>query len=124
MSKIITAINVMVSNPELITNVVKGESENECFFLYDNKHTWSILQRTDKEFYLAYYPGKQDISELASIPDEAWHHMDINCVAYNSKDLGTKEAKASMAELFSIVNEKAFGMDEVLDDIINSNPPF
>lgn len=124
MSKIVKAINVMVSNPELITGVLKGENENECFFIYDEKHPWSILKRADGEFYLAYYPGGQDISELARIPDEAWHHLNPECVTYNSKDLGVKEARDSMSDLYNVVNEKVYGMDDVLNDIIDSDPPF
>jgi hypothetical protein len=73
---------------------------------------------------MAYYPGNLDISKLASIPDEHWEEADISCVTYTSKELGTKEAKESMGELFNIVNEKAYGMDDVLEDIINSDPPF
>lgn len=124
MSKIVTAINVMVSNPDRIKNVIKGYSDSECFFVYDNKHPWSIIKHSDGGYYMAYYPGNQDISKLARIPDEHWHEADVSCVTYNSKDLGTKEAKESMAELYNIVNEKVYGMDDVLEDIINSDPPF
>lgn len=124
MSKIVTAINVMVSNPDRIKNVIKGYNDKECFFVYDGKHPWSILKRADGEYYLAYYPNNQDISHLAGIPDEHWNEANIHCVTYISKDLGAKEAKESMAELYSIVNEKVYGMDDVLDDIINSDPPF
>lgn len=124
MSKIVTAINVMVSNPSLIKNVIRGYSGSECFFVYNNKHHWSIIKQRDDGYYMAYYPGNQDISKLAEIPDEYWGEADIDCVTYNSRDLGTKEAKESMAELYNIVNEKIYGMDDVLDDIINSDPPF
>lgn len=124
MSKIIKAINVMVSNPNLITDVVKGANETECFFKYDRKHLWSILRRTDGEFYLAYYPGNQDINELASVPDEYWAEANIHSVSYTSKDLGTKEAKDSMRDLFGVVNEKVYGMDQVLDAIISTDEPF
>ncbi|WP_026195302.1 hypothetical protein [Mariprofundus ferrooxydans] len=124
MSKIVTAINVMVSNPDRITSVIKGYNDTECFFIYDGKHPWSILKNHEGIYYMAYYPGNQDIASLAEIPDEHWDEANIHCVTYTSKDLGTKEAKESMAELFSIVNEKVYGMDDVLDDIINSDPPF
>jgi hypothetical protein len=123
MSKIVTAINVMVSNPDHIGNVVKGYSDTECFFLYDKKHQWSIL-KNEVGYYMAYYPGNQDVSNLAKITDEDWEEANIHCVRYTSKDLGTKEAKESMAELFNIVNEKVYGMDDILDEIISSDPPF
>lgn len=124
MSKIVKAINVMVSNPDRIGNVIKGYNDTECFFIYDAKYSWSILLRQDGEYFLAYYPGDQDISELAKIPDEYWGDSNVHCVTYNSKDLGTKEAKESMAELYGVVNAKVYGMDDVLDEIISSDPPF
>lgn len=124
MSKFITAINVMVSNPKLITNVHKGMHATECFFKYDKKHLWSILKNPEGEFYMSYFPGDQEIDYLASIPDEHWEEIVNNQISYNSKELGTKEAKQSLSELYTIVNEKVYGIDEVLDDIINSNPDF
>lgn len=71
---------------------------------------------------MLYYSGNQDISTLASIPDEYWQEENIKSVSYNSKDLGTVEAKESMRDLFDIVNEKVYGIDDVLNDIINSDP--
>jgi hypothetical protein len=64
------------------------------------------------------------MSALASILDEDWHNENINSVLYHSKTLGTKEATDSLAELHSIVNEKVYGMSEVLDDIIDSGISF
>ncbi|MEJ2076321.1 MAG: hypothetical protein P8X79_23015 [Reinekea sp.] len=121
MSKIVKAINVMVSNPNLVTNVIKGANSTECFFLYDRKHSWSILKRHDGHYRLAYYPGKPDLEQLASIPDEQWDTFDVTEVTYTSADLATKEATESMSDLYSLVNEKVYGMDDVLDDIIDSD---
>jgi hypothetical protein len=47
-----------------------------------------------------------------------WHQENINSVPYNTKTLGTKEAKDSFKELNTIIKEKVYGMDDVLDDII------
>lgn len=124
MSKIVTAINVMISNPDLITGVIKGAYETECFFLYDKKHPWSVLKIEDDEIYLSYYPKNKDIASLAKIPGERWGNLNISTISYNSKELGTKEAKASMMELFSIVNGKVWGIDDVLDEIIESDKNF
>jgi len=124
MSKIVTAINVMISNPELITNVMQSVDGSEYFFIYSGKHHWSILKTTDGDYYLGYYPGTPDMSELASIREEDWHKESIDCVEYRGKTLGTKEAKDSLADLHSIVNEKVYGMSEVLDDIIDSGISF
>lgn len=120
MSKIIEAINVMVSNQDKIDAAIQGQYESEIFFRYQKKHKWSILKSENGEYYLHYYPVKTSLEELASWPDEAWHEFGA-IVSYNSKDLATKEAKESLRELYSIVTEKVFGMDEVLEDIIKSD---
>lgn len=121
MSKIVQAINAMVSNPEKITDSVKGSNEMECFFEYDAKHHWSILKDEDNYYRLYYYPGQTDLSSLASIPDEGWVGDTPGLVEYNTKDLATKEAIDSFRELFSIVNEKIHGMNDVLNEIIISD---
>ncbi|OBT27983.1 hypothetical protein A9263_20535 [Vibrio cyclitrophicus] len=120
MSKIVTAINAMISNSQLITNVVQGDMENECFFMYDKKHVWSIIENRQSHFFLHYYPGQQNSESLAAIPGEHWQDADIHSVVYTSEVLGTKEAIDSLKELNSVVKEKLFGMDRVLDDIINT----
>lgn len=106
MKEIVNTINAMVSNPELITSVLRGQNEAECFFIYDQKYIWSILKRVDGEFYLACYPDEQDISGLASIHERAWHYIGPHCIEYTSDQLGIVEAKSSMNELFDIVNAK------------------
>jgi hypothetical protein len=123
MSKIVKAINAMISNPDKITSSVKGYSDTECFFKYDKKHHWSIY-KTNDSYILNYYPSQPDLNSLASIPDEYWDEHAPNSVTYNTKDLATKEAVDSFRELFSIVNEKLHGMDDVLNEIIGSDIPF
>jgi hypothetical protein len=118
MSKIVTAVNAMISNPDLITNSIQGSSDNECFFKYDKKHLWSIIDVMGDDYALHYYPGNQDLEALSAIPDDYWHEADIKSVAYLTKTLGTKEARDSFKELNSIVKEKVFGMDDVLSEII------
>lgn len=120
MSKIIEAINVMISNQDKIDLALQGVYEAEVFFRYAGKHKWSIIKNTSDEIYLHYYPGNVDVEELATWPHEAWHDFN-GMVSYNSRDLGTKEAKDSLSELYTIVREKVFGMDQVLDDIIRSD---
>lgn len=120
MSKIIKAVNAMVSNQEQIGPVIRGYDGNELFFEYGGKHKWSIIKNQKNEYYLHYYPGKQKLDELAGWPEEAWHEFS-EMVSYNTRDLGTKEALDSLSELYIVVQEKLFGMDKVLDDIIEDD---
>ena len=121
MSKIVKAINVMVSNPSLISNVLKGVHSTECFFKYARNHYWSILKSPNGVYYLHYYPGNPKLEHLAKIPDEEWDQHGPHSVSYNSRELATKEATESLSELFAIVNEKVHGMDDVFDDIIGTD---
>ncbi len=123
MSKIVTAINAMISNPHMINSVTKVPHSSECYFKYTDKHIWSIIENSENEYYLHYYPNIEDIDieELANISGQNWGEYEIKYVTYSSTILGTKEAKESLDELNSIVNEKLFGMDNILDDIINNS---
>lgn len=120
MSKIVTAVNAMISNTDLISNVIQGDMESEVFFKYDKKHLWSIFVGDNNTYILNYYPGTQDLEALAAIPEENWSHEGIRSIQYNTKDLGTREALESFKELSSIVNSKVYGMDDILDDIIGN----
>jgi hypothetical protein len=113
MSKIVTAINVMITNSDKITNVCKNGEE--IFFLYRNKYIWSI--RASKEYYLYYYPEKYEIAYLSNLGEEQWENIDM--VIYTTKDLNTREAVDSFKELYEVVLAKILGIDEVLDDIIS-----
>lgn len=122
MSKIVVAINVMIVQREKITNVQDGQVDGEIFFLYDKKHKWSMM-KNDEGHVLFYYPGNQSLDNLASIPEEYWSD-EVDMVPYRVKDIGTKEAKQTFAELYAVLTELRFGMDKVLDDIISSDIPF
>lgn len=121
MSKIVTAINAMISNPDGITSVIRGDMESEYFFKYDSKHSWSIHENPGERFYLHYYPNGADIVALANIREHEWDEANVKMVTYTSEVLGTKEALASMKELYALVQEKAYGMDDILDDIIGTS---
>lgn len=121
MSKIVQAINAMIANANLITNVMKGN--DEIFFLYKGVYKWSIAGRNNG-VHLWYYPGDMSLEELASLDSDDWSFHDIPMVHYNDEEIGTKEAKASFQELLTVVTEKVYGIGDVLDDIISSAPPF
>lgn len=106
----------MIANAGLITNVLKGDSE--LFFLYKYKYKWSMCRRDDG-YHLWFYPGGEALEELASLDGGDWGFENVAMVHYHDVEIGTKEAKASFAELHTILSEKVYGIDEVLDDIIS-----
>ena len=121
MNKIITAINTMISNENSINSVIQGYSDNEIFFIYNEKYKWSISSNDHNIIYLHYYPGSQNIEELSRMSDVEWSEFK-QLVSYNSNELGTNEALASLNELRTIVQGKLFGMDDVLNEIIQTIP--
>jgi hypothetical protein len=116
MSKIVQAVNAMISNKKLIDSVIIGDSE--IFFRYREKYIWSVRRESESgEYLLWYYPGADDVGRIAANDGEDWERVPM--VVYKTADIGTKEARASFAELHSIVKERIYGMDEVLQDIIS-----
>lgn len=123
MSKVVKAINVMISNHQLIDHVVFSNYGDEIFFTYDDKHRWSIIRIQGEVVSLNYYPGDYSVHDLAQMPEDFWSGYN-DYISYNSSDLGGREARDSLNELYRVVSEKRFGMDKVLDDIIDSEIPF
>jgi hypothetical protein len=123
MSKIVTAVNVMIMQREKISSVLAGQFDREVFFLYDAKHKWSILKNDSGDYVLSYYPKPYALESYAQISPEEWDDT-IDVVMYRSKELGTKEAKQSFAELYNVAQEMKYGMDNILDDIISADIPF
>ena len=123
MSKIIKVINVMISNTDYIDNVIQNRSEydnNEIFFLYNEKHKWSILKDNTNNYYLHYYQGDLKLNDLAAWDSEQWNYFN-DYVSYSTKNMTTKEALDSLSELYRIVRDKLHGMDDVFDDIIGDD---
>lgn len=115
MSKIVQAVNAMITNKHMISDVLQGS--REIFFLYKNKYKWSIRKDDSNEYFLWYYPGRTDLEELSHYDDEDWEGVPM--VSYKTSEIGTKEAVASFSELYSILKERIHGMNDVLDDIIS-----
>lgn len=120
MSKIVQAVNTMISNPKKITKVFK--EGDEYFFLYKNKYSWSMKRGNRDEHILWFYPGIENIQDFAQYVGNDWERVDM--VTYRDTEIGTKEAQASFAELFTLLNECVFGVNEVLDDIIGDDIPY
>lgn len=118
MSKIVSALNVMILNQSKISNCIEGTTDDELYFLYDGKYKWSIMEH-EGSYYLNYYPGQFPLEEIAALRTDAWN--DLPRVSYHSDDVGGKEALETFKELNSIVKERLYNMDGVLDDIISSD---
>lgn len=122
MSKIVQAINAMISNQGLIDMVLQGE--DEYFFLYKKKYKWSMRSNNQDVYFLYYYPtNKLSLEQLANFSPDDWQNYS-EMVLYRSADIGTKEAKDSFSELYSLLREKIYGVDKVLDDIIGDDDLF
>ena len=104
----------MISNPDGITRVIRGESE--YFFLYRDKYKWSIRKDNEGAHTLWFYPGDESLEVLASYSADDWEHIDM--VVYRDAEIGTKEARATFAELYNLVRERLFNVNKALDDII------
>ncbi|MDQ7798353.1 MAG: hypothetical protein RDU76_05345 [Candidatus Edwardsbacteria bacterium] len=116
MSKIITAINAMVSRPDKIGTVVKSNiNQEEYYFVYDGKYYWSIVKQTN-DYILHFYPGEFDIYELSAIDGGDWESIDF--ITYKTSEIKTREAYESFSNLYLIIQEKQYGLDKILDDII------
>jgi hypothetical protein len=127
MSKIVVAVNAMISQKNKISSVIPGNNgtEGETYFVFDGKHKWSIfpVEGDAGDFILCYYPGGMPIEYYAALGENTdWDEVGV--VFYRTRELGTKEARQSFAELHSLVEEMKYGMDEILDEIISSNSPF
>lgn len=122
MSKIIKAMNVMISNSFSLRNVTQGHSPGEYFFNYE-KYNWSIYRNHENEYFLNYYPKIKSFKQIIDISIDEWDES-VEYVTYSTKDLPTKEARETFSELYTLVKEKIYGMDEILDDIINNEIPF
>ncbi len=117
MSKVVRAVNVMISNANKIDNCVRNN--DEYFFEYDGKYKWSMSYNdSENVYYLYFYPGDGSIKELAYAGPEEWEH--INMVRYSSGDFKGAEAHESFRELYTLLKEKVYGIDKALDDIISS----
>lgn len=115
--KIVPAVNAMIANPKAITSVMPGREGNEIFFLFMDKYKWSISKANDSGHNLFYYAMDTPLETLASWDDDVWHRVN-EFVKYSSKEIGSREAIESFAELYRIVKEREYGIDDVLDDII------
>ncbi len=86
----------------------------QIFFLYDDKHKWSIWGQGN-DYTLCFYYNDISIDDLVKYNDEP---DSSGFISYNSKEIGTREALESLSDLYHLLTEKLYGIDKVLDDII------
>ncbi|WP_294279664.1 hypothetical protein [uncultured Chryseobacterium sp.] len=117
MTKIIQVLNAMISQSELITNVIK--CDKEYFFLYNKKYKWSIALDDREIYFVHFYPSNEvSLEELSNRFD--WTGFD-DFVTYKSSDFKTVEADETFRELYQIVSNKLYNLDEIFNDIINNS---
>lgn len=127
MSKIVAATNSMIANSDKISTVINRDSY--WFFLYNKKYAWCI-ENLDNEgtnssilYFLKaegiFYVNDVKVFERLSRQDVRLLVKQGEAIEYNSNEIGTEEALKAFRLLFTIVKERGFGMDNVLDDIKN-----
>ncbi|ENW98604.1 hypothetical protein F900_03205 [Acinetobacter modestus] len=114
MTKIVQAVNAMISNPDKIKSVVPNGQE--FFFIYKDKYKWSILKNEQEDYLLFYYAESMDLDEIINLSNSNWQHL--NFIKYAVSEIRTREAAESFSELYTVVSEKAYGIDEMFKDII------
>jgi len=116
MSRIVRAVNAMILNKNSLDNVISKKSE--LFFEYLEKYKWSISKAGD-EYSLYYYNEKKDLKILSELP--GYEFENIQMVSYRTKEMKTLEATETFRDLYQILKEKVFGVDSILDDIIDGD---
>lgn len=122
MSKIVKAINSMIVNQNKISEVCLSpfsEVGTELFFEYDKKYIWSVMRKEEGDFVVYYYPNCKSARQMSEVPYEYLGNYPV--VAYGAEELGSKEAKSSVRELFNLLRQKLYNIDMVLDDIIGDD---
>ncbi|MRX70289.1 hypothetical protein SAMN06265349_101709 [Flavobacterium resistens] len=121
--KIVLVLNTIIAQREKISNVIP--EENEFYFLYDNKYKWSIkkiLGDWDDEFIVDFFPDAKNeiipdtIDQIAS--NRKWG-IKVNYARYSTKEIGTKEAYETFKDLYDILFNVVYGIDDIFNDIID-----
>ena len=116
MAKIVEVLNAMISNKDKISDVIKSDSE--YFFLYNKKYKWSTRKDSHEDYFVFFYPDPNITLNDLKYNVDFQYYSDF--VTYTTEDLKTQEAVETFRELYQIVTNKLFGLDELFDDIINS----
>jgi len=125
-SKIVIAVNSMISNDQNITEVeISGRDANGYAFTYKGEYVWGIYRYEDEngiqQHILHYFPeiDSTDLESVVDMDEDNWDST--KKVTYRTKEIDTTEARSTFSELFVMLSEKAYGIDEVLNDIISDD---
>lgn len=113
--KILHVLNVMIANSSKISDVVR--LENEIFFCYDQKYKWAIEKVEDEERYYVhfYLADEYSFQEFISVVESG---RSVEYREYSTDELTSDEALQAFSEIYQIVLDKLFGLDEVFTAII------
>lgn len=113
--KIVSAAIAMLSKKDLISNVVEGIDGSEYFFLFAGKHKWSITKSANQHS-LFFYSTRLSVDELSNYREEEWENFK-GMIRYSSKEIGGEAVKV-FDELYEYLSNRAVGIEEALDEII------
>lgn len=119
MSKIVQVVNTMLNNPSKITNVQK--KHDVIFFNYIHEQLWGIFKQDNDQIILSIYPQKDlpiTVNDLVNMDDLDWKLTPPTSIAYSSESLKASEALESFTELYKVIIEKLYGIDDIFDQII------
>lgn len=119
MSKILQVVNTMLNNPSKITNVQK--KQDVILFNYLHDQLWGIFKQDNDHLILSIYPQKDlpiTVKDLVNMDDLDWKLTPPISIAYSSESLKEREALESLTELYKVIIEKLYGIDDIFDEII------
>jgi hypothetical protein len=119
MSKIVQVVNTMLNNPSKITNVQKGH--DVIFFNYIHEQLWGLSKQDNDQIILSIYPQKDlpiAVKDLVNMDDLDWKLTPPISIAYSSESLKESAALESFTELYKVIIEKLYGIDDIFDQII------
>lgn len=100
-------VRKMLDTPNQISDIEISEedsgSKEYYFYFPEKKFYWSILQRPNGRHGLFYYPSANDKFNYLNVMNEEADDFEQN-----------------LKELFEIVHTRAYGFDDVLNQILNS----
>ncbi|MDA6068661.1 hypothetical protein NJT12_03420 [Flavobacterium sp. AC] len=121
--KIVLVINSIISHQEKISNIIANG--DEIFFLYDGKHKWSVDKIAEEyidTYIVNFYPqdgNENKVQTLEQIIDLKMFGSPVRMATYTTRQYSTTEAYETFKDLYEIVFNKVYGIDDIFDSIIS-----